>query len=119
MYFLHNSQMRAQEVSFGDQIEIFYFSSIEDGKRQVPKLVETKIVEPEIGIQPVFTISKKQAQQFMDDLYRCGIRPTESIGTQGEKDAMKDHLKSMKEVYEKQAGTNQQLLDYVIGKKAQ
>lgn len=37
------------------------------------------------------------AQALMDDLWRCGIRPTEGAGSAGAMSAVQEHLKQLKE----------------------
>ncbi len=47
---------------------------------------------------PILTLSNKQAQELMDDLYSCGVRPTEGTGSAGSLKATQDHLKDMQKL---------------------
>ena len=46
---------------------------------------------------PAFTLSFESAQRLMDELWRCGIRPTEE-GTAGQVAAMQAHLQDMRKI---------------------
>jgi len=54
-------------------------------------------------IQPAtLDITPSSAQQFMDELWRCGIRPTEGAGSAGQMAATERHLEDMRKlVFEK------------------
>lgn len=41
---------------------------------------------------PTFSLQPEDAQQFMDELWRCGIRPTEGAGSVGQLAATERHL---------------------------
>ncbi len=45
---------------------------------------------------PTLQISPEEAQQFMDELWRVGIRPTEGSGSVGQLGAVKSHLEDMR-----------------------
>lgn len=47
--------------------------------------------------EPAFTLSFESAQRLMDELWRCGIRPTEE-GTAGQVAAMQAHLQDMRRI---------------------
>ncbi len=40
-------------------------------------------------------------QVLMDDLWKCGVRPTEAVGSVGQLDAVQKHLKDMRRIAEK------------------
>lgn len=45
---------------------------------------------------PLLEISPEEAQQFMDELWRVGIRPTEGAGSVGQMEATVKHLEDMR-----------------------
>lgn len=47
-------------------------------------------------VQPMMRLSQDQAQQFMDQLWHCGIRPTEGQGSSGQLAAVQKHLDDMR-----------------------
>jgi len=46
--------------------------------------------------EPAFHLGTEQAQQFMDELWRIGIRPTEGTGSAGALAAVERHLADMR-----------------------
>lgn len=56
-------------------------------------------ITPEIeGMEhpPLMSLSTDEAQQFMDELWRAGIRPTEGAGSVGQLAAVQRHLEDMR-----------------------
>lgn len=49
-------------------------------------------------LSPSLVIDGDSAQQLMDDLYRCGIRPSEASGSVGQLSATERHLKDMQRI---------------------
>lgn len=47
-------------------------------------------------LPPTLRVSPTEAQQFMDELWRAGIRPTEGAGSVGQLGAVKAHLEDMR-----------------------
>jgi hypothetical protein len=47
-------------------------------------------------LPPTMRLSPDDAQQFMDELWRTGIRPTEGAGSVGQIGAVKAHLEDMR-----------------------
>ena len=43
-------------------------------------------------------LSVDKAQKLMDDLWHCGLRPSQSIGSVGQLDAVKYHLEDMRKL---------------------
>lgn len=46
--------------------------------------------------EPTMRIRPDEAQQFMDELWRVGIRPTEGAGSVGQLSAVQAHLEDMR-----------------------
>lgn len=54
-------------------------------------------VEVDGSVPPAtLTVSPQQAQQFMDALWQCGLRPTEGSGSAGSLAATERHLADMR-----------------------
>ena len=49
-------------------------------------------------IQPLTNIGSDVAQVLMDDLWNCGIRPTEGSGSAGSLAAVEKHLEDMRKI---------------------
>ena len=47
-------------------------------------------------IEPFATLSIQSAQQLMDELWNCGLRPTEGTGSAGSLKATEAHLEDMR-----------------------
>ena len=55
-----------------------------------------------IAYEPTFSLLPQQAQILMDDLWNCGLRPTEGVGSVGQLKATQNHLEDMRTlVFEK------------------
>ena len=64
---------------------------------------ENETVEP----IPTATISIEAAQDLMDQLWYCGIRPVEANGSVGAMTAMKAHLEDMRKLVFEQPKSHQ------------
>lgn len=58
------------------------------------------------SFHPAVKLDKTQAQVLMDDLWNCGIRPTEGSGSAGSFAAQTEHLKDLRALLGKQAGVS-------------
>ena len=91
-------EIRAQNGDWYDGIAFSMGQKKQDGSFGIVKnlvLEEYKIGEI---IEPSFRLERKEAQLLMDDLWHCGIRPTEKVGTVGQLKATESHLKDMREI---------------------
>ena len=48
--------------------------------------------------RPTFSIGWTEAQELMDSLWNCGLRPTEGTGSAGSLKATENHLKDMRTI---------------------
>lgn len=65
------------------------------GNGVVKSLTLEKIPEGET-CDPTFKLDYTEAQQLMDELWACGIRPTEGAGSAGAMAAVQKHLEDMR-----------------------
>jgi len=73
-----------------------------DGYYSVAKPVIMERVEvPYEPITPTCNISITAAQQLIDDLWACGIRPSEGTGSAGQLAAVQKHLDDMRKLVSK------------------
>jgi hypothetical protein len=93
-----------REPSFMDRVHLYlYFQSDKGGsvpliqQATLPTLVE---IDPSLGVQnqPTMNLRMEEAQQFMDELWRCGLRPTEGAGSAGAMAAVQAHLSDMRKL---------------------
>ena len=76
--------MRRRTVGFGDELA-----------------APVTMVRHEPGtmvVEPMCRVSIQQAQQLMDELWQCGLRPSEGSGSAGSLAATERHLKDMQAI---------------------
>jgi hypothetical protein len=56
------------------------------------------VPESKVGmrVEPFAFLDEMEAQTLMNDLWRCGLRPSEEVGSVGELRAVKYHLEDMR-----------------------
>lgn len=67
-----------------------------NGVTHVAAPLEFSKVEPGAFTQPTFQLTNEEAQDLIDDLWRCGLRPTEGTGSAGSLKATQNHLEDMR-----------------------
>lgn len=62
-----------------------------------------EVVKEDFGIEqaPIARLEPTAAQQLIDDLWRCGLRPSEGTGSAGSFAAQKRHLDDMRAIVAK------------------
>jgi hypothetical protein len=91
----------AARVDWGNRIDVAVFSKPdhETGLRSVAEPVQMRVVDHgEQVMTPTFSLRPDEAQQLMDELWRCGLRPTEGSGSAGSLAATERHLKDMQAI---------------------
>jgi hypothetical protein len=92
-----NAIIRAQNGPWYRDILLFIGSP--DRKVRVKDIVLEKIDEHDcIAPAPSFHLEPEQAQTLLDDLWQCGVRPTEGAGTAGSMRATERHLEDMRAI---------------------
>lgn len=61
---------------------------------------QIELVPYEVGTlaQPMMRLGIQEAQQLMDELWQCGLRPTEGAGSAGSLAATQRHLDDMRAI---------------------
>jgi len=81
------------------------FIEIDDPKQQyyclAEPLVMKEVKEPFQPMTPTCTLELTAAQQLIDDLWACGIRPSEGSGSAGQLAAVQKHLEDMRKLVSK------------------
>lgn len=79
-----------------------YLAEIREGKlfALITDLIATQYNEKDFGrvIEPSFSLSPEDAQALMDDLWNCGLRPSEGSGSVGALAATQRHLEDMRKL---------------------
>lgn len=55
-------------------------------------------VEPGAMTQPMIKLPLEAAQRLMDELWQAGVKPSQSIGSTGQVEAIKYHLEDMRKL---------------------
>ena len=61
-------------------------------------------VDEGVACRPTMTMQHEDAQLLMDELWRCGLRPTEGTGSAGAMAAVEKHLADMRKIAFKKLG---------------
>ena len=69
-----------------------------DGERYIAKPVEMKQVSGENVEDPTFRLGMDEAQELIDQLWNCGLRPSEGSGSAGSLAATQKHLEDMRKI---------------------
>lgn len=87
--------IRLQSTPFNEAISV---AIVHDGRMNRAVVKELKFTNIDDGelTQPAMHLSKTAAQILMDDLWNCGIRPTEGTGSAGAMAATQRHLEDMR-----------------------
>jgi hypothetical protein len=92
-----------KQYKFGVQRDIWSDNVIvrigypsENGMFYVARPIEMEQIELGSLTSPCLSMSIEEAQHFMDEMWNAGVRPSQSIGTAGQIDAVKYHLEDMR-----------------------
>lgn len=94
-------EIRAARSNWGDRIDMLIldqlpghsnFSVVQ--KLELERLADTEPARPTLSLQPC------AAEQLMDQLWDCGLRPSEGSGSAGAMAATQLHLADMRRAYE-------------------
>ena len=89
-------RIRAKIATWWDGVEIL----IKAGNCVVTGF-ETKEYTDGMMIEPCARIELEEAQALMDNLWNCGLRPTEESGSAGSMSATQKHLQDMRAIVQK------------------
>lgn len=92
-------KVRAQSAPWRRGIEFMARQGHAYGR---PLLMDTP-VNAGISVEPTFSLSVEAAQILMDDLWNCGLRPSEGSGSAGALAATQRHLEDMRTLVFKKA----------------
>lgn len=91
--------LRIQLMPWYAGYSVAYIQHRPDGKIAVGEPLKVKVdVADGDPIEPLLSLRKDEVQVLMDDLWNCGIRPSEVANDVGELRATKEHLKDMQAI---------------------
>lgn len=90
--------IRADRLPWNEEIELRFI--VRDLERRQQSFGRIELVEFGIAadVSPLTTLSETMAQELMDSLWRCGIRPTEGKGSAGQLAATERHLADLRAI---------------------
>lgn len=93
-----NGKMRitADRQLYRRHIELRAGIETEPGKVQAACDLVFGPVQEGALVEPFMTLTPDAAQQLMDELWQCGLRPSEGEGSAGQAAAMQRHLDDMR-----------------------
>lgn len=81
------------------RINIHFVQRMDGGRIATLKAATVEVREESEAItEPALSITNDEAQQLMDELWRCGLRPTEGTGSAGSLAATERHLSDMRNI---------------------
>jgi hypothetical protein len=94
------TRIRAERELWGRRIELLFTCIDRDSGRLsvAQEVIFKECADGELGGGPTISISNQDAQALMDDLWRCGFRPSEGTGSAGSLAATERHLKDMQAI---------------------
>jgi hypothetical protein len=94
--------MQLEPWSKSVQVVIGGVSSLNGWFSMAEPLLFKELPEGEFFV-PTFTLDPLAAQEFMDNLWRCGYRPSEGEGSAGQLASVKYHLEDMRKLVFKES----------------
>lgn len=88
-----NIEIRAELRDFGHNIAL---AGLARSQHAVAKPLTMEKIDPGSFAEPFAVLGRTEAQQLMDDLWRCGLRPSEGTGSAGSLRATERHLEDMR-----------------------
>jgi len=93
-------EIRAVNCFHLDRSLGLYIEQVQDRKIffAKPIVMEESAREPYEPVEPLLHISREMGQQLMDDLWQCGLRPSEGSGSAGQLASVQGHLADMRQI---------------------
>lgn len=91
------TKVRAVLEPFGRRVQIL-ITKDEGEHVYYPTMHDWRLCPPENLVTPQLNLARESAQELMDGLWACGLRPTEGEGSAGALAATKDHLGDMQTI---------------------
>jgi hypothetical protein len=93
-----NVKIYAQRAPWGKHIE-FQVGQLHGKHFSVATNMEMEVLEDgALPMQPLFVLDPTEAQALMDQLWQCGLRPSEGSGSAGSLAATERHLEDMRKL---------------------
>lgn len=87
-----------RQNTFGSSIELRIGAREDDRQMVVAEPIWFRAISDGDYTPPTLVITTESAQELMDELWACGLRPTEGAGSAGAMAATKAHLEDMRKM---------------------
>lgn len=92
-------EVRCQREPWKDGVEIAVFEKHPTGRvMYAERLTMRELTPGEYIGEPTMRLKNDEAQMLIDELWRCGLRPSEGSGSAGSLAATERHLKDMQAI---------------------
>lgn len=97
-------QVKAFKEPYRGRGIALWIEDIDGDRFSVAEPIVFRQVDPDAAFEPdgrpPLTISPEAGQKLMDDLWDCGLRPSEGTGSAGCLAATQEHLQDMRKIVE-------------------
>jgi len=96
-----NGRFFAEKKVWSDCIALYFGRGTANHRYEYALPISLKVETPEEeGLQkePFLTVHANEAQELMDSLWQCGLRPSEGSGSAGALAATQKHLDDMRKL---------------------
>ncbi len=90
-------EIQAERSIVKRRVELYAFID-KQGGRWVADNVTFRQPTDGDRVGPIMSLTYEEAQTLIDELWRCGVRPTEGAGSAGSLAATERHLKDMQSI---------------------
>jgi hypothetical protein len=93
-----NLSISAHREPFSPGVALLLYTppAIETRAAAVTHMTLTEIENDSLAVEPSCRLDQTQAQRLMDELWQCGLRPSEGSGSAGSLAATERHLEDMR-----------------------
>ena len=95
----NSKHLRAFITDYSRTIKLTYFEEHGGNVSYATNLImqtEPAVTAEGVAFEPFMQLGKGAAQELMDDLWQCGVRPSEGSGSAGSLAATERHLHDMR-----------------------
>ena len=93
------TEVRCRNAYWMDTIDLLVLNVPYEGQKFYAEPLTMKPLDQgSIISQPTLSLRNDEAQLLMDELWRCGLRPTEGSGSAGSLAATEKHLQDMQAI---------------------
>lgn len=92
-------EIRVDKSFLSEAINVYVLDRGSDHRASLAvSMTMEKMKEGAMFPQPTFSIERREAQALMDELWQCGLRPSEGTGSAGAFAAQGKHLQDMRQL---------------------